>query len=512
MYEEFDFEELPAGQKLSAEEFQQGYNVPLPDSMSSDDLNIGDPSAVLNADRERGDDEAELQFIEPELPQVIEEPEDNKKRKKKKKKNNRKNPLSGKALYQAEPKGDWSEFASARVTEETAKEGPAEPPAPDKPRNGKKGARIIDAYTVVEKAEFEKIDISREESRGTIPFKDLKDMCFEFYAISESGVSSIDTIRILMAQTTNDDLREALENIYNDIKGGEDLSGAMSNCSCFPFAFTIAVSAAEKNDMVPLAFKKFGDIFAREDECREMERTSFFYPVLTTVCSLIVMVVMMLVVYPHFVGMFEGVGSELPGLSKTLLAIADSFQTIWWLITGIILLILLAIFIFKRASKADILGPKLGEKSLPSGSYKRMNVYAKFARYMNALLTVGVTTKDALFVTAHSFTEYPFLTARLLDAANASASGSTLSNALCVFDFFPIMVLQMISVGEEMGDTPRMLMHVASYYEDEARRLAAKRIAHREPVSIAVMAVVVLFLLLSMLQPMLKFYELVKAL
>ena len=177
-----------------------------------------------------------------------------------------------------------------------------------------------------------------------------------------------------------------------------------------------------------------------------------------------------------------------------------------------IILILLSIFIFRKASKADILGPKLGERSLPSGSYKRMNVYAKFARYMNVLLTVGVATKDALFVTAHSFTEYPFLTARLLDAANASAAGSTLSNALCVFNFFPIMVLQMISVGEEMGDTPRMLSNVADYYENEARREAMKRTARREPISIAVMAVVVLFLLLSMLSPMLKFYELVKTL
>ena len=109
-------------------------------------------------------------------------------------------------------------------------------------------------------------------------------------------------------------------------------------------------------------------------------------------------------------------------------------------------------------------------------------------------------------------TDYWFVDMKLLDAANASSAGSTLSNALCVFDFFPIMVLQMISVGEEMGDTPRMLLNVAEYYENEARREAAKKIARKEPISIAVMAVVVLFLLLSMLTPLLKFFELVKTL
>ena len=511
MYDEFDFKELPAGQKLSPEEFQQGYNVPLPVSVTADNLDIGDPAAVLNADKSREGDDSELQFIEPKIPDIpVEQVE--RKDKKRRRKKNKKKALSGKELYKQEPKGDWSEFASARVDGEEISDAAAAAVPGVTEEAGRRGPKITDAYTVIEKAEFEKIDISRKESRGTIPFRELRDMCLQFYAISESGVSNIDTIRILLSQTSNEELREALEKIYNGIKDGDDLSSAMSSCTCFPFAFTIAVSAAEKNDMVPLAFKKFGDIYAREDECREMERSSFFYPVLTTICSLAVMFVMMFVVYPGFAQMFEEVGNELPAISKAFLAVSDSFKDIWWIITLIVLFILLGIFVFRKASSADILGPKLGERSLPSGSYKRMNVYAKFARYMNALLTVGVATKDALFVTAHSFTEYPFLTSRLLDAANASAAGSTLSNALCVFDFFPIMVLQMISVGEEMGDTPRMLLNVAEYYEVEAGREASKRIARREPVSIAIMAIVVLFLLLSMLSPMLKFYELVKTL
>ena len=327
MNEEFDFEELPAGHKLSPEEFQQGYEVPLPASASTDDLDIGDPAAVLNADMSRNSDDPELQFIEAEVPKLPSAGEE-KKGKKKKRRKKKKNALSGRELYKQEPKGDWSEFASARVTAEETGEGPGVFVPEKGPKVKHHGPEITDAYTLVEKTEFEKIDITREESRGTIPYKELRDMCLQFHAISESGVSAIDTVRILASQTTNEDLREALQKIYDGIKDGEDLSSAMSSCACFPFALTIAISAAEKNDMVSLAFKKFGDIFAREDECREMEKSSVFYPVLTTICSLVVMFVMMLVVYPSFAGMFEGVGSELPTLSKALLAAADSFKGI----------------------------------------------------------------------------------------------------------------------------------------------------------------------------------------
>ena len=477
-------------------------------------LDIGDPAAVLNADKDRSSDDPELEFIESELAELP-APKEDKKDKKRKRRKSKNKALSGKELYKQEPKGDWSEFTSAKVEDEEDRDEKEETGSlvPEEASGIRRsGPEITDAYTLVEKAEFEKIEISREESRGTIPLKDLRDMCLQFHAISESGVSTIATIRILISQTTNEDLKEALVKMYDSIKDGEDLSSAMTDCACFPFALTIAISAAEKNDMVPLAFKKFGDIYGKEDERREMERTSVFYPVLTTVCSAVVVLVMLFVVYPGLAGVFEGVGNELPALSKALLAAADSFKGIWWLILLIIFLILLAIFIIRKLSSADMLGPWLAKRSMPSGSYKRFNAYARFARYMNALLTVGVATKDALFVTAHSFKEYPFITTGLLDAANASAAGSTLSNALCVFDFFPIMILQMVSVGEEMGDTPRMLMNVADYYEEEARREASKRIARREPVSIAVMAVVVMLLLLSMLSPMLKLFELVNTL
>ena len=519
MYDEFDLMEVDAEgvRDMTPEDFrEQGYDVPLPVPMPTDNIEGLDDLSFEQFEPKNRPEAKELQFLEPQPAKAVEEPA-GKRGRKKKKKNTRK--ASGrkkeKAPYSEAPKGDWSEFTSARVTDDDApgEQLPAGPKGQDGyGKGGRSGLNITDTYTVVEKAEFEKIDISRAEARGTIPFKDLKDMCVQFAKIHESGVSIIDTIRILIEQTPNDDLREALESIHKDIKGGEDLSTAMGKCACFPFAFTIAVSAAEKNDMVALAFSRFAVIFEREDERKEMDRISVFYPALITVSSLIVMIIMMLVVYPGFVDMFSGLDTELPQLSKALLALADSFRKVWWLLLILTVLIMLTIFIYKKASSADLLGPTLGERSLPAGSYKRMNVYAKFARYMNALLEVGVATKDALFVTAHSFTEYPFLTARLLDAANASAAGSTLSNALCVFDFFPMMVLQMISVGEEMGDTPKMLMYVAEHYEEEARRDAAGRRSRKEPVSIVIMAVVVLFLLLSMLQPMLRFYELVKQL
>ncbi len=362
-----------------------------------------------------------------------------------------------------------------------------------------------------EKIEFSEIEISKQEAKGSIQTKDLRDMCTQFSKISSSGISSVDTVRILIEQTENRILKDALQSIKEQMKNGNDLSEAMINCGCFPFSLTVAVSAAEKNDMVPLVFERFGEIYKLEDEHKLMQRRLVFYPALITACSIIVMIVMMLVVYPRFVDIFKGLGGDLPKLSKDLLLIANGLKKSWWILLIIFVLIFAGILIYKWIVKHNVLGKKIGIKSVPEGSYGRFDLYARFARYMNAMLEVGVTEKDALFVTARTFVEYPFMTDNLLAAANASAEGSTLSNALCVFEFFPLLILQMISVGEEMGDTPKMLMHIAEYYEDEAEKMAKKTADRREPIAIAVMVAVVLVLLLVMLQPVLEFYELVKS-
>ena len=70
-----------------------------------------------------------------------------------------------------------------------------------------------------------------------------------------------------------------------------------------------------------------------------------------------------------------------------------------------------------------------------------------------------------------------------------------------------MMILQMISVGEEMGDTPEMLQYIADYYEDESHKKEAEEQAARGPVTIIVMAVSVLMLLLMMLLPMLSLFK-----
>ena len=538
--DDFDFQPLAAEDRdiLSLEDFRsQGQDKPVPSSARVKKTNDAEKRrSRKRSTPEKDDASAGLEYIDAELP-VPKKPRDETDSKPDKKtavkKTVRKKSAAGGegagktrkrrekkdedyVPYQDAPTGDWSGLTSA--ADESGEE--KRPRGRNKERRNETGddmqypvpdgSRIVDAYTVVEKAEYEKVDISPEEAAGLIPYEALRDMCNEFTKIQGAGVSIRGALRIVKEQTEDEDLKEALDKIYEGVKMGDDLSEAMNKCKCFPFAFTIAVSAAEKNDMIAQLFGRFGEIFAAEVRNKEHRKVSIFYPLLTTACAMAIMLIFCVVIFPAFMDMLSKLGIEQSGITAAIFGAAAAVRRVWWLLLILIILIFAGIILFKLARENSILGSRVNERSMGEDSYERMTVYVKFVRYMNALLKVGVATKDALFVTAHSFVEYPFITDILLEAANAAAAGSTLSNALCVSDFFPMMILQMISVGEEMGDTPGMLEYIAGYYEEEAHRKEAEEQAAKGPVTIIIMALVVLLLLLMMLLPMLALFKAVK--
>ncbi|MCR5603930.1 MAG: type II secretion system F family protein [Lachnospiraceae bacterium] len=535
--DDFDFQPLAEQDRdiLSMDDFMtQDQRTPESASARADkkDGETEKRRSKRRSAEKKEDDSADLEYIEADIPAKSKARDEEQKPHKKvivKKKNGKETTHKPKKRrekdeedyvpYSEAPTGDWDGFESIAPDEPTEKKKPRKKerkrdadadididedkmqyPAPD-------GSRIVDAYTVVEKAEYEKVDISPDEARGRISYEALRDMCNEFSRIQSAGVSIRGALRIVKEQTEDEQLKEELDRVYERVKMGDDLSEAMNKCDCFPFAFTIAVSAAEKNDMIAMLFGKFGEIFAAEVKDKEHRKVSVLYPFITTGCAMVIMLILCLAVFPAFMDMFSKLGLEGSGATAVVFSAAMTVKRIWWLLLILVILIFAGSILFKVARENNLFGARRKEKNIRENSYERMTVYVKFVRYMNALLKVGVATKDALFVTAHSFYDYPFMTDMLLEAANAAAAGSTLSNALCVSDFFPMMILQMISVGEEMGDTPEMLQYIAEYYEAEAHKKEAEEHAAKGTVTIIVMAVSVLLLLLMMLLPMLSLFK-----
>jgi type IV pilus assembly protein PilC len=166
-------------------------------------------------------------------------------------------------------------------------------------------------------------------------------------------------------------------------------------------------------------------------------------------------------------------------------------------------------FLFKQYYATPI-----GRKQIDAWSLKlplfgdliQKNAVARFSRTFGSLTRAGVPMLTALEIVRDTAGNQ--VIADAIDLAREEVqTGGMISVALARPKCFPIMALQMLSIGEETGELDQMLMKVADFYEDEVEQAVKAMTSIMEPVMIVVVGVMVGSILLSMYLPMFKVFD-----
>jgi len=209
----------------------------------------------------------------------------------------------------------------------------------------------------------------------------------------------------------------------------------------------------------------------------------------------------MMVMMPKFIEIFNGFNIELPLPTRMLIAISFMFTNYWWLLG---LLVIVMVVLFKRFQSSAAGGRKLDEwrmKAPVFGKVVKINLFGQFARTLGTLLQNGVPVLTALKITEQVLPNR-LLKEAIAKARTAVTDGKTLAQPLAQSKVFPQLMVDLVRIGEETGDVPGSLNNLADTYESELAiglRVMTQLI---EPLMIIVMAVVVGFLLISILLPL----------
>jgi len=203
--------------------------------------------------------------------------------------------------------------------------------------------------------------------------------------------------------------------------------------------------------------------------------------------------------------MFQGFDIALPLPTRILMGFSHAVTNIW-AITGTILgVAVLAILIGKfRASEQG--RRKIDEWKMKApifGKVVRLNLFGQFARVLSTLLQNGVPVLTALKITEQVMPN-KLIKEAVAKTRDAVTDGKTLAQPLARSKIFPQLMVDLVKIGEETGDVPGALSNIADTYESELQiglRVMTNLI---EPVLIVLMALVVGFLLLSVMLPMFK--------
>ena len=266
------------------------------------------------------------------------------------------------------------------------------------------------------------------------------------------------------------------------------------------------VEAGEASGSLDVAFDRMAVQFEKEDKLKQSVKKAMIYPVVLVVVMIGVLFLMMVWVIPNFMGMFAELDAEMPATTQLVINMSDFVIAKWWLILLVAAAVFAAVKLYAGTPNGKFVLGGLKLKIPVLGKLQMKSECARLGRTLCTLLSAGVPMIDALEITSRSMENVHYKKA-LADAKEQVMRGVPLSRPLKTCGLFPPMVIHMVAIGEETGNIESMLENVANYYEDDVQVATEQMMALMEPMIIVVMAVVVGFMIMAILQPMFTLYE-----
>lgn len=335
-------------------------------------------------------------------------------------------------------------------------------------------------------------------------------LCRQLSVIMRANISPLNALKICSDQIENKKLKKIVVQLAGDLSGGDKLSDAMKqHGDRFPEIAISAMEGAEKSGEWEKALQSLADYFEMQARLRESDRRSTWIPALTAVLCVGLLAVITLQVVPRFLGMFNGITYELPGITKRVLAVSTFIgaqgKYILAVLLGLVLLRLL--FMLTRFGKSFHATLKM---HLPlTGPVNKSRLNAQFCKALSTLLKNGMPMQEAVRVMEDSVGGNERVRGELQAVSEQVASGMSLSNALKESSSFSPMILQMISIGEESGTLPSILDDMADYFERNMKLKAHRKAVILETFFVLVLGIVMCIAVTAMVQPMMEFYDMV---
>jgi type IV pilus assembly protein PilC len=366
-------------------------------------------------------------------------------------------------------------------------------------------ARGLTVMAVDEKGSGLKFEIALPQR---IKPADLTVMTRQLATMVSSGLTLMRSFHVLEEQIEHKKLKETVEKVREDIETGLLLSDSLArHPKVFNPLYVAMVRAGEAGGILEEALSRTADQLEKDDSLRRQVKSAMMYPAVIMTFAGIVLFALIAFIVPVFAGVFADFGGELPLITKVTVAMSDVAKGQWYLfvfgIPG-------ALIGFKKLRNSEFGRPKWDAFRLKIpmkiGATVQKIALARWSRTFSSLYAAGVPIMQAIEVTGQTAGNTVIQRA-MENVIESVKSGGSIAAPLKEAPVFPVMVAQMVAVGEETGGLDAMLSKVADFYEDEVEAAVKALTSILEPIMIVLVGGVVGFVVIAMYMPMFKLYD-----
>jgi type IV pilus assembly protein PilC len=355
----------------------------------------------------------------------------------------------------------------------------------------------------------EKVGKKGRTSGGKVALADLVVFTRQLATMIDAGLAMVQSLQTLAEQTTNKVMRDVIHDVCTRVEGGDSFSEALlKHPKAFSRLYVCMVAAGEKGGLLAEILARLAVYLENTARLRKKVKSAMMYPTVVTVVAILITIFLLIKVVPVFGEIFKSFGSTLPAPTQFLIDLSHFVQKF-------ILLILIGggggvygWFYFIKTPTGRSFYDTYRIKLPIFGAIAHKICLARFTRTLASLVRSGVPILEVLQIVSQTVGNVVMEKA-IRTAAMDIERGESISAALAKHPVFPVMIIRMVTAGEQTGKIDNMLERIADFLDDEIETTLSGLTALIEPILIVFLGVVVGGMVICMFLPIFKLPEIV---
>ena len=339
--------------------------------------------------------------------------------------------------------------------------------------------------------------------------EDIHALTRQLATLLGAGIPLLGALDALMEQTANAPLKKIIAQIKESVNEGNSLTHSLSlHPKLFSNIYINMVRAGEASGSLDVVLERLAEFGEHQQALKSRLKAALVYPIFMAIIGTVVLFFLVSFVVPNITRVFIEMKQALPLPTIILIWLSDFMRSFWWALFLAIVVCLMGIRKAIKTPKGQYFWDGMKLRLPIFGPLNRMIALSGFGRTLGSLLQSGVPLITSLQI-VRNIVNNVLIGDVIDDAMEDIQAGKSLNLALSRSRWFPPVFLQMVAVGEQSGDLEAMLNKIAEAYEREVETRIAGMTAMIEPIMILAMAVVVGFIVISILLPIFEMNQMI---
>lgn len=329
---------------------------------------------------------------------------------------------------------------------------------------------------------------------------DIVNLTRQLSTMITAGLPLTESLSIL-EQQGKPAMIKVISELLKDIEGGSTFASALGKFpKHFSPVYTQLIKAGETAGVLDEVLQRLAENMEKDKEFKAKTKGALIYPIIVMIAMSIVGVVMMVVVVPKLTDMYKDFGAELPGPTQFLIDMSNFFAKTWYLMLALGVAGFFALKRWAKTRQGAIELAKIQFRIPIYGRLKRKIILTELTRTTSLLLTAGISLLQVLEIVADAADSIIYQE-ELKDAAKKVEKGVPLAQTVTNQELFPMILSQMVAVGEETGKLDEVLLKISTYFQSESEHEIKNLTTALEPFIMIVLAVGVGFMTIAIIMP-----------